>query len=95
MSNQENPCAGYLIEASKLAAFIPVENRPAFDDALENHDFDQASSCWTKPFPMVSPFRRRFLFWAIAIPAMGTWSRTLPMPTSTRTTSTRNGRSHT
>lgn len=25
-----------------MAAFIPVENRPAFDDALAEHDFDEA-----------------------------------------------------
>jgi hypothetical protein len=40
MSNKENPCAGYLIEASKLAVFVQPVSRPAFHDALADHDFD-------------------------------------------------------
>ena len=42
MSNRENPCAGYLIEAAKLAVFIPEDQRPAFHDALAEHDFEEA-----------------------------------------------------
>ena len=40
MSNKENPCAGYLIEAAKLAVFVHPVSRPAFHDALEEHDFE-------------------------------------------------------
>lgn len=42
MSNQENPCSGYVIEAAKLAALIPNEQRAAFNEALANQDFEQA-----------------------------------------------------
>ena len=40
MSNRENPCAGYLIEASKLEVFVHPVSRPAFHDALAEHDFE-------------------------------------------------------
>jgi hypothetical protein len=40
MSNKENPCAGYLIEAAKLEVFVHPVSRPAFHDALEEHDFE-------------------------------------------------------
>ena len=36
----ENPSAGYLLEVSKLAVFISDDNRPAFDDCLQERDFD-------------------------------------------------------
>ena len=42
MSNRENPSSGYLIEAVKLAVLIPEDQRPAFNDALENLDFEEA-----------------------------------------------------
>ena len=42
MSNRENPCSGHLIEATKLAVLIPEDRRPAFDDALAEHDFEAA-----------------------------------------------------
>jgi hypothetical protein len=42
MSNRENPCAGYLIEASKLAALLPDDRRQAFIDSLADHDFEEA-----------------------------------------------------
>ena len=51
MSNQENPCAGYLIEASKLAVFLPDDRRPAFDECLEDHDFDQALKLLDQAIP--------------------------------------------
>ena len=42
MSNRENPCSGHLIEAAKLAVFLPDDRRLAFDNALREHDFEQA-----------------------------------------------------
>jgi hypothetical protein len=42
VSNQENPCNGYVIEAAKLAVLIPENHRTAFIDALANQDFEQA-----------------------------------------------------
>jgi hypothetical protein len=43
MSNRENPSSGYLIEASKLAALLPDDRRQAFNDALADHDFEEAT----------------------------------------------------
>jgi hypothetical protein len=51
MSNRENPSAGYLIEASKLAVFIPEDQRPAFDDALAEHDFEEAIKLLDQAIP--------------------------------------------
>lgn len=51
MSNKENPCAGYLIEASKLAALLPDDRRPDFDAALEEHDFDEAIKLLDQSIP--------------------------------------------
>ena len=42
MSNKENPSSGHLIEAAKLAVLIPEDQRAVFNDALANHDFEQA-----------------------------------------------------
>jgi hypothetical protein len=42
MSNKENPSSGYLIEATKLSVFISEDQRPAFDNALADHDFEKA-----------------------------------------------------
>jgi hypothetical protein len=42
MSNQENPCAGHLIEATKLAVFLPDDQRVAFNECLEDQDFEEA-----------------------------------------------------
>ena len=42
MSNRENPCAGHLIEALKLAVFIPKDHRAAFNDSLTERDFEEA-----------------------------------------------------
>jgi hypothetical protein len=42
MSNKENSCVGYLIEAAKLAVFIPENQRTIFHNALMEHDFDEA-----------------------------------------------------
>jgi hypothetical protein len=42
VSNKENPSSGYLIEAAKLAILIPEDQRAAFNQALANHDFEQA-----------------------------------------------------
>jgi len=36
MSNKENPCAGYLIEAAKLEVFVHPVSRPAFHDPWRN-----------------------------------------------------------
>jgi hypothetical protein len=42
VSNQENPCSGYVIEAAKLAVLLPENHRTAFTDALTDHDFEEA-----------------------------------------------------
>ena len=44
MSNKENPCNGYLIEATKLAVFLSDDRRPAFIECLEDQDFEEALS---------------------------------------------------
>ena len=44
MSNKENPSAGHLIEATKLAVFLPDDRRPAFNECLEDQDFEEALS---------------------------------------------------
>ena len=51
MSNRENPCSGYLIEASKLAVFLPDDSRRAFNDCLEEHDFDKALTILDQAIP--------------------------------------------
>ena len=51
MSNKENPSSGHLIEASKLAVFIPEDQRPAFNDALAEHDFEEALSMLDHTIP--------------------------------------------
>ena len=51
MSNRENPSAGHLIEASKLAVFLPDDRRPAFDKCLREHDFDEALSMLDRAIP--------------------------------------------
>ena len=51
MSNRENPCSGYLIEASKLAALVPDAHRRGFHDALDEHDFDKALSILEESVP--------------------------------------------
>jgi len=51
MSNRENPCNGHLIEAAKLAVLIPDDRRSAFNDALENHDFEEALSILDRAIP--------------------------------------------
>jgi hypothetical protein len=51
MSNRENPCAGYLIEASKLEVFLSDNSRPAFHHALEEHDFEEALKVLDQAIP--------------------------------------------
>jgi len=51
MSNREHPCAGHLIEAAKLAVFIPDDRRSAFNDALADHDFEEALSMLDQAIP--------------------------------------------
>ena len=51
MSNREHPCAGHLIEAAKLAVFIPDDRRPTFDECLENHDFEEAIKLLDQAIP--------------------------------------------
>ena len=51
MSNRENPCAGHLIEAAKLSVFIPDDRRPAFDNALREHDFEEAVKLLDQAIP--------------------------------------------
>jgi hypothetical protein len=51
MSNKENPCNGHLIEAAKLAVLIPEDRRPAFNDALADHDFEEALSMLDQVIP--------------------------------------------
>jgi hypothetical protein len=51
MSNKENPSAGHLIEASKLAVFLPDDQRPAFDECLGERDFDTALSMLDRAIP--------------------------------------------
>ena len=51
MSNKENPCNGHLIEAAKLAVLIPEDQRPAFNDALAEHDFEEALSMLDHTIP--------------------------------------------
>jgi hypothetical protein len=51
MSNRENPCSGYLIEATKLAVFLPDDRRSAFDDALAEHDFEEAVKLLDQAIP--------------------------------------------
>ena len=51
MSNQENPSSGYLIEAAKLAVFLPEDQRIAFNDALHEHDFDEALTLLDQVIP--------------------------------------------
>jgi hypothetical protein len=42
VSNRENPCSGYVIEAAKLAVLLPDEQRVAFSNVLADHDFEEA-----------------------------------------------------
>ena len=51
MSNKENPSSGYLIEATKLSVFISEDQRPAFDNALREHDFEEALSMLDQAIP--------------------------------------------
>jgi len=51
MSNKENPCNGHLIEAAKLAVLIPEDQRPSFNDALANHDFEDAVELLDQSIP--------------------------------------------
>ena len=51
MSNKENPSAGHLIEASKLAVFLSDDRRPAFDKCLQERDFDTALSMLDRAIP--------------------------------------------
>ena len=51
MSNKENPSAGHLIEASKLAVFISDDHRPAFHECLVERDFDTALSMLDRAIP--------------------------------------------
>ena len=51
MSNKENPSAGHLIEASKLAVFLSDDRRPAFDKCLQERDFDTALSMLDQAIP--------------------------------------------
>jgi hypothetical protein len=51
MSNRENPCSGHLIEATKLSVFISEDQRPAFDNALREHDFEEAVKLLDQAIP--------------------------------------------
>lgn len=51
MSNRENPSAGYLIEAAKLAVFLSDDHRSVFHEALTKHDFDKALSLLDRAIP--------------------------------------------
>lgn len=51
MSNRENPSSGHLIEATKLAVFIPENQRTAFNQALADHDFEQAVELLDQAIP--------------------------------------------
>ena len=51
MSNKENPCAGHLIEATKLAVFLSDDRRPAFIECLEDQDFEEALSMLDQSIP--------------------------------------------
>ena len=51
MSNRENPCSGHLIEAAKLAVFLPDDRRLAFENALREHDFEEALSMLDRVIP--------------------------------------------
>lgn len=51
MSSRENPCCGYLIEAFKLAVFLPDDGRPAFNERLADHDFVEALSMLDQSIP--------------------------------------------
>jgi hypothetical protein len=57
MSNKENPCAGHLIEATKLAVLIPEDQRAVFNHALTEHDFEEAIKLLDQAIPddVVSP----------------------------------------
>jgi len=51
MSNKENPSAGHLIEATKLAVFLSDDRRPAFNECLEDQDFEEALSMLDQAIP--------------------------------------------
>ncbi len=51
MSNRENPCSGYLMEAAKLAVFLSDDQRTVFTDALAEHDFDKAVAILDQALP--------------------------------------------
>jgi len=51
VSNKENPSSGYLIEATKLSVFIFEDQRPAFDNALAEHDFEEAVKLLDQAIP--------------------------------------------
>ena len=51
MSNRENPCAGYLIEASKLEVFLSDNQRTSFNEWLAEHDFDKAVAMLDQAIP--------------------------------------------
>ena len=42
MSNREHPCTGFVLEVSKLVDFLSADQRPSFDEAMEDHDFTKA-----------------------------------------------------
>ena len=51
MSNRENPCNGHLIEATKLAVLMPEDQRASFNQALADHDFEQAVELLDQAIP--------------------------------------------
>jgi hypothetical protein len=51
MSNRENPSSGHLIEAAKLAVLIPEDQRAVFNQALADHDFEEAVSMLDQAVP--------------------------------------------
>ena len=61
MSNKENPCAGYLIEAAKLEVFVlPTSADLPSTTPWRNMTSRTFSTSWTKPFPMEWLAHRRF-----------------------------------
>ena len=51
MSNRENPSSGHLIEAAKLAVLIPEDQRATFNQALADHDFEEAVKLLAQAIP--------------------------------------------
>ena len=91
MSNKENPCAGHLIEATKLAVFLSDDQRPAFIECLEDQDFEEALSMLDQSIPDGVACPSQIFILIDTDTGDPRWRKAFLTPTSTRKTSMRKG----